>query len=184
MPLAKLRRESHHVFRMAITTRTNPITEPVAPSGERQGSFARSAALIVRRKRAWEASETSHESNSPNSAALRIETNACCGAQRSSTSARRIENDDTITASVGEPARLRRPSEGGAQPLRESEKSVRDAAYSAAFAPESAAVSTAKFIRCPAPGMRTVRNTVTNGDSRTPAWFHGITPVRTTIAPK
>ena len=55
--------------------------------------------------------------------------------------------DEPSTASIGEPALLSRPSAAGAHPLRASAKSVRDAAYSAAFAPDSAAVSTAKFIR-------------------------------------
>src|ERR1051325_9493899 len=113
---------------------TNPTTE-------------RGASAAPPRKRTCAASVTSHESSRPNSAALRIDTNAASGAQRSNTSASTIGHDDTMTAKVGEPARFNRPIEGGAQPLRASEKSVRDAEYSAAFAPESAAVSTAKFIR-------------------------------------
>src|SRR3954469_13517875 len=128
MPLMKLKRESHQVLRIARTMRTKPIIDPVAPIDERREELGRSPALVVRRSRACAASDTSHESRSPNSAALRMETNACSGAHRSSTRAKTIENEEVMTARVGDPARLSRPSAAGAQPLRASEKSVRDAA--------------------------------------------------------
>src|SRR5579864_1586654 len=113
-PLTNPRRESHHVFAMQSTINVNPTADA-------------GAAPAPPRKRTCAASVTSHDSRSPKSAALRIETNAASGAQRSRATASAIGSDDTSTADVGEPARFRIPSLAGAQPLRASEKSVRDA---------------------------------------------------------
>src|ERR1700722_5355004 len=60
---------------------------------------------------------------------------------------------------------------------------MREATQSAALAPESAAVSTTKFMTAAAWGILTVWKVVTNGLSVTPAWFQGMTPRRTTMAP-
>src|SRR5579863_2283541 len=88
------------------------------------------------------------------------------------------------SASCGDPALFSRPSDAGAHPPRANENSIRDAEYRFALAPERAAVRITKLIRLLAAGIPTVRNTVTNGLSVTPTRFQGITPTRTTMAPR
>src|SRR5262245_50848176 len=126
MPLANARGESHQVFAMDNTISANPIAEPAAPRDR------------PRRNLTCAASVTSHDSSKPNNAAFKIETNACCGAQRSSTNARTIANEEATTARVGDPARFRTPSDAGAHPFRASANSVRDDEYNAAFAADNA----------------------------------------------
>src|SRR5260370_36423523 len=60
---------------------------------------------------------------------------------------------------------------------------MREVTYRLALAPESAAVSTTKFMMKPAAGIPLNLKTVTNGLSATPARFHGITPTITAMAP-
>ena len=151
---------------------------------ERRGSAALSSGRARRRNATWAASDTSHDSIIPKNAALRMNSNASLGAHFSSTSATTIPYEEASNAGFGDPAAFRRPSSAGAHPVRASENSMREATYRAALAPESAAVSTTKFIRLLAPGMFTERNTVTKGLSVTPARFQGITPTSTTMAPR
>src|SRR5579885_545294 len=120
----------------------------------------------------------------PTRAAPRIDTKAFCGAQRSRTKATAIPKEEARSASLGEPAEVRRPKAAGAHPVRARENSIRDATYKAAFEAESAAVRTTKFMMWRAAGMFTWRKTETKGLSVTPAWFQGITPARTMMAPR
>src|SRR5438132_389329 len=60
---------------------------------------------------------------------------------------------------MGDPAAFSRPKAAGAQPVRASENSMREETYSAAFAPERAAVSTTNVIMCGAAGIPAWRHT-------------------------
>jgi len=89
----------------------------------------------------------------PIKAAPKIETNAFFGAHFSSITATTMPKDEANKARRGDPEELRRPKAAGAHPDRANENNTRDAAYKAAFAPESAAVKITKVIMWDAAGM-------------------------------
>src|SRR6266849_8081800 len=130
-----------------------PSTEPDAPSGERMGKAASWLGESFWRKLTCAARETSQDSNIPVSAAPRIDTKAFFGAHFSSTSATTMPYDEANNASRGDPAAWSRPRKAGAHPVRASENRTREAAYSAAFAPDNAAVRITKVMMCGAAGI-------------------------------
>src|SRR5437660_12630171 len=85
---------------------------------------------------------------------------------------------------MGDPAALSRPKTAGAQPVRDRENNMREDTYSAAYAPERAAVSTTNVIMCGAAGITACRNTLTKDLAQNPALCQGITQTRTMNAPK
>src|SRR5580704_829318 len=183
-PLIKFTRESHQPFKTTAVTTVSPMIDPQPFSGECSGSAASCSGDSRARKTICAASETSHDNIIPKKAARKMKTNASPGANVSSSRAATMPNAEASKARLGVPFALNRPKLRGAHPLRAIENSILDETYSAAFAPDNAAVKTTKFIRCAAPGIFTDRKTETNGLSVTAAELHGITPTSTAIEPR
>src|ERR1700730_15405285 len=139
-PAIRLMRESHQVFATDARTTARPIMDPHLARGQRAGISADWAAVSRRRKLMWAASEMIQESIMPKKAPRRMYSKALAGAQRSSTKATTIPYEETSKARIGVPFVLRRPKARGAHPVRASENSIREEMYSAALAPERAAV--------------------------------------------
>src|SRR5580693_9923268 len=136
----------HHVHSTITTIAANASLDAAAPPGARIGSAATCSGDNFLRMATCEASAMHHASIPPTSEAPMIYRKAFCGATYCRTKATTIPDADNSTALRGEPCADSCASLAGAYPDSASEYNMREVTYRAAFAPESAAVSTTKFI--------------------------------------